>query len=161
MIIFINGAINSGKSTVSKIIAEKLGNFALVEIDSLHDFIGWMPIDQAVPLNLENAVAVIRNFAKRDLDVVVPYPLSKENYQYLIENLKEYKKGIKVFTLNPDIDTVLKNRGSRELTDWEKSRIRHHYDIGIPNADFGIIIDNTHETPQETAERIIEMIRRE
>ncbi len=39
MIILINGSINAGKSTVSKIISERLGNAALVEIDSLSAFI--------------------------------------------------------------------------------------------------------------------------
>jgi len=45
MIIFINGSINAGKSTVAKMLAEKIPNTALVEIDVFHEMIEWMPID--------------------------------------------------------------------------------------------------------------------
>lgn len=65
MIIFINGLINAGKSVVSKLLAQKMQKAALIEIDRLRDFIDWMPIDLAVPINLENGLSVIRNFAKR------------------------------------------------------------------------------------------------
>ena len=36
MIIFINGSINAGKTTVAKILATKLSNSALLEIDVFH-----------------------------------------------------------------------------------------------------------------------------
>lgn len=39
MIIFINGSINSGKTTVAKILAREFSNIALVEIDSLREMI--------------------------------------------------------------------------------------------------------------------------
>lgn len=87
MIIFINGSINAGKSTVAKILAEKIGNAALVEIDVLREMIGWMPIDRAVPINLKNALSAIKNFADEGLNIIVPYPLSRKNYNYLKKGL--------------------------------------------------------------------------
>ena len=72
MIIFLNGSINAGKSTVAKLLAKELPNTALIEIDTLREMISWMPIDKAIPLNLKNAVSVIRNFAEEGLDVIVP-----------------------------------------------------------------------------------------
>jgi len=158
MIIFINGSINSGKSTIAKILADRLGKVALVEVDSLRKFIDWMSIDKSIPINLENAVSVIKNFVKHNIDVVIPYPLSIDNYKNLIKNLKEYKDKIHVFTLSPKLKVALKNRGPRELSNQEKERIRHHYDIGIPNPDFGVIIDNSNETPEETTEKILKII---
>lgn len=44
MIIFLNGSINSGKSTVAKILANNISDVALVEIDALRFMIDWMPI---------------------------------------------------------------------------------------------------------------------
>ncbi len=41
MIIFINGPINSGKTTVAKILSSKIPNTVNVEIDNLHEFIDW------------------------------------------------------------------------------------------------------------------------
>lgn len=155
MIIFLNGSINAGKSTVAKLIAKELSDTALIEIDALREMISWMPIDQSIPLNLENAVSVITNFAKRNLNVVIPYPLSEKNYDFLMENLKDLNANIRVFTLAPQLDKVLTNRGTRELDDWERERIKHHYAIGIPTPSFGEIVDNSNQTPEETAQYIL------
>lgn len=153
MIIFINGSINSGKSTISKLLQHDLKNTAVVEIDSLRSFIAWMPIEQAIPINLKNAISIIRNFVKQGLNVIVPYPLSKENYKYFVENLDGLTKLIFI-TLSPNLDTVLKNRGDRDLSEWETDRIKHHYKIGINKPDFGKIIDNSEQTPKETVDII-------
>lgn len=159
MIIFLNGPINAGKTTVAKILAKKLSNVALVEIDTLHDMIEWMPIDKAVPINLENAVSVIRNFSKRGLNVVVPYPLSDKNYAYVMNGLKDLDVKIHVFTLAPDLAKTLTNRGARELSDWERDRIKHHYDIGIHSPSFGEVIDNSEQTPEQTADYILAKLK--
>lgn len=158
MIIFLNGSINAGKSTVAKILAKNMENTALLEMDVFHEMIEWMPIDQAVQLNLENAVSVISNFAKRGLNVIVPYPLSQKNYEYMIDNLKGFDTKIYFFTLSPKLEKTLTNRGTRELTDQEKDRIKHHYNIGIPSPTFGEIIDNSDQTSQETVDFILSKI---
>ncbi len=153
MIIFINGSINAGKSTIAKILATKIPNTANMEIDSFHEFIHWLEIDKAVPINLENAVLIINNFAKRGYNVAVPYPLSQKNYEYLKKELCNNE--LYFFTLSPDIKKTLSDTKDRKLTQWERNRIQHHYDIGIPNPAFGKIIDNTNQTPEETAEAIV------
>lgn len=158
MIIFISGSINAGKSTVARLLAEKIKDTAVVEVDRFHEFIPWMPIAESVLINLENAVLVIRNFYKRGFNVIVPYPLSKRNYEYLMEELKDIAEDISIFTLNPELEEVLKNRGERELTEAEKERIKYHYSIGINNPTFGKIINNTKQTPVETAENILSLL---
>ena len=117
--------------------------------------IDWMPIDQSIQLNLENAVSVITNFAKRNLNVIIPYPLSEKNHDYMMENLKVLDTSIHIFTLAPKLEKTLTNRGTRELNDWGKERIKHHYTIGIPNPTFGEIIDNSDQTPEETVQYIL------
>ncbi|MFA5736784.1 MAG: hypothetical protein WCX70_02565 [Candidatus Paceibacterota bacterium] len=159
MIIFINGSINSGKSTVGKLLIKELSKAALLEIDALREMIDWMPIDQAVPINLENAVSLIRNFANQEFDVVVPYPLSQKNHDYIMDQLKDVNAKIFVFTLAPKLEKALANRGTRELNNWEKARIQHHYDIGIHNPSFGEIIDNSNQTPEKTRDYILDKIR--
>jgi len=159
MIIFINGSINSGKSTVTKLLARELPNTALIEIDVLREMIEWMPLEKAIPLNLENAVSLIRNFAKRNLNVIVPYPMSLKNYDYMMASLGDLGVMISVFTLAPKLEKVLTNRGTRELTDWERQRIQHHYDTDIHKPNFGEIIDNTEQTPEETVKIILNKIK--
>lgn len=156
MIIFISGSINAGKSTVARILASKIPNTANVEIDNLHDFIHWLEIDKAVPINLENAVLVINNFAKHGFNVVVPYPLSQKNYEYLKRELGDNE--LYFFTLSPDIKKAQSDTKDRTLTQWERNRIQHHYNIGIAKPAFGKIIDNTNQTPDETVEEIISLL---
>lgn len=158
MVIFLNGSVNAGKSTVAKLLKEKLPNSALVEVDVFHEMIEWMPIDRAVPLNLENAVTVIRNFSKNNLNVIATYPLSEKNYEYVMNNLKDLNTPIYFFTLSPKLEIALKNRGERKITEEEKTRINHHYKIGIPDPTFGEIIDNSDQTPEETTEFILTKI---
>ncbi|MFA5743004.1 MAG: hypothetical protein WCX77_02230 [Candidatus Paceibacterota bacterium] len=160
MIIFISGSINSGKSTVADIVAKKIGNFALLEVDKFHEMIEWMPIDQAVPLNLENAVSTIKNFVKNNINVVVPYPLSEKNYQYILEELKDVEAEKVFFTLAPKLEIALADRGERKLTAKEKERINYHYNIGIASPSFGEIIDNSRQSPEQTAEYMISRIQK-
>ena len=159
IIIFLNGPINAGKSTVAKLLAKELPEAALLEIDRLREMIDWVPIDRAVPINLENAISVIRNFSKHGLNVIVPYPLSEKNYDYMTDRLKDLKVKIHVFTLAPSLQKALSDRGARTLDDEEKSRIRYHYDIGIHNPSFGEIIDNSKQTPKETRDYILGKIK--
>jgi len=158
MIIFLNGSINSGKSTVAKLLAKEIPNTAIVEIDALREMIEWMPIDQAVPINLENAIAVIRNFTKHSISCIVPYPLSQKNYEFVTNGLSDLSVPMLFFTLAPLLEKVLSDRGERKLDERERKRIGHHYDIGIHAPSFGIIIDNSDQTPEETAKIILKNI---
>lgn len=159
MIIFLNGSVNAGKTTIARILVKGLPKSALVEIDVFHEMIEWMPIDKAIPLNLENAASVIKNFVNRGLKVIVPYPLSRRNYDYMMDDLKGLDTKIYVFTLDPNLERVLTNRGTRELDEWERERIQYHYNIGIHNPTFGEIIDTSVQTPNETAEYILAKVK--
>lgn len=155
MIIFINGSINSGKSTVSKLLVEKLGRCALIEIDSLREMINSLSLEESIPINLKNAVSLIRNFSAEGISSVVPYPLSQKNYEYVRLELASLGEKIYFFTLAPALEEVLKDRGDRQLDEWERERIQHHYKIGIHQPDFGEIIDTTNLTPEETCKKIL------
>ena len=156
MIIIINGSINSGKTTVAGLLVEMIPKTAHVEIDSLREFIRWLPLEEAIPINLENAVSVANNLLKRGLHVVVTYPLSPEEHEYLTSNLKGVKGDIYTFTLSPTLSVALTNRGTRELTSKEQTRIREQYTDG--RKSLGMIIDNSHQTPEETTKAIVDHI---
>lgn len=158
MIIFINGTISSGKSTIAKLIKKEIPNTVILEIDVLRNLIDWIPLNKAVPINLENAVSLIRNFVDKKLNVVIPYPLSQNNYDYLIKSLKKVNTEIYTFTLNPDPEKLIKSKRGRNLDKWEKERIKYHSKMGLNKPAFGKIIDNTNQTPSETVEIILESI---
>lgn len=161
MIILLNGSINSGKTTVSKQLVQMLPRTAHVEVDDLDDFIAWMPLLESIPLNLANAAAVTRNFAAFGLNVVISSPLRQEDYDYLVRELQPLGVPIHCVTLSPNMEVALTNRGTRELTEWELNRIPQLYAEGISSPLFGITIDNAHQTPEETAQRILEIVNNE
>ena len=155
MIIFINGTISSGKSTIAKLLEKKIPNTVVLEIDVLRNLINWIPLNKAIPLNLENAVSLITNFVKRKLNVIVPYPLSQKNYDYLIKNLKSLDTEILFYTLAPRPEELIKEERGRKLNDWEKERVKYHTKTGLTRPSFGKLIDNTNQTPNETTEVIL------
>ncbi len=154
MLIFISGSINSGKTTIAKILSNKIPNCAIVEIDLFSGFIEWLPIDKKIKFNLENATLIINNFLANGFNVVVPYPLSKGNYDYLLEQINIDEENVFTFILNPDLNVVLSNRGSRELDEWEMERIKYHYEKKINNPGFGLVINNSLIGSEETAKLI-------
>lgn len=158
MIIFMNGSINSGKSTIARKLADKIPNSIVLEIDVLRHMIKDVPLEKAIPINLENAISLIKNFTKHGFTIIVPYPLSRKNYDFLMDGLKDISSKIYVFTLNPQLEIVLGGRG-RILDEWELERIKHHYKIHINTPDFGVIVDNSHQTPDETTSQILNALK--
>jgi hypothetical protein len=129
-----------------------------VEIDALREMIEWMPIDQAIPINLENAIEVIRNFTEHGISCIVPYPLSQKNYKFVTNGLSDLSVPMLFFTLAPSLEKALSDRGGRKLDEQERKRIKHHYDIRIHAPSFGTVIDNFEQTPEETAKIILKNI---
>lgn len=158
MIILINGSINSGKSTIARKLADKIPSSTVLEIDVLRNFIKDVPLNEAIPINLENAITLTKNFVKHNFNVIIPYPLSQKSYDFLAKGFKDTKQKIYTFTLNPKIEIALSDRGSRR-DKWETERIKYHYKIKINNPDFGNIIDNSNQAPEETAAQILELIK--
>ena len=160
MILLMNGSINAGKTTVSKQIIQMLPRTAHVEVDDLREFIRFMPLLESIPLNLANTVAVTRNFVAFGLNVVISCPLRQEDYDYLTQELTPLGVPIHTVTLSSSLAVTLTNRGTRELTEKELWRIPELYAEGIPSPAFGLVIDNEHQTPEETARQILETIGR-
>ncbi len=154
--ILINGSINAGKTTVSRAICTLLPRTAHVEVDSLHECIGWMSLEESIPLNLKNAAALGRNFLDYGLNVVISYPLNPPDYRYLVAELAGFP--LACFTLSPPLEVARHNRGTRALTEWEQQRIAFHYATGIASPAFGTIIDNASQTPQQTAAEIVRQV---
>ena len=155
-LIFLNGCINSGKSTIGKLLIEKCSNLACVEVDALHGFIPWMEIDEAVPLNIRNGLDVSRNFIHAGMDVVFAYPLSDKDFEY-IKTLVDFECKIEAVTLYCSLEENLRNRGGRELNAWEIERIKWMHKNGLASPGFSEIIDTTNRKAQDIAEQIIRL----
>ena len=155
MIILLSGSINAGKTTVSKHLVQMLPRTAHVEVDDLREFIRWMPLEEAVSLCLRNAAAVTRTFVASGLNVVLSWPLPQDSYDYLVRELQPSGVPIHAVTLSPPLSAARTDRRTRELTERERARVGYLYETGIHRPLFGVVIDNSGQTPEETARLIL------
>ena len=163
-IININGPINSGKTTISKLLQEKLPQSLFIEVDDL------LSDDEQVKLKLTreqgwaerlkrlDAIIVQEKNLQRYENIIFAYPMTDKTYHQwkLWEN--ENTKFINI-TLAPNIDICLQNRGTRKLTEGEKARIRQMYQEGYHCSKFAdLIINNSLQTLQETLQKILNFL---
>lgn len=156
MNIWISGSINSGKTAAASLLQQKL-NCAVVELDAFSDFLPHVELEKKIQINLELAVKVTQIYNTQGFNVILVYPLSKRDFEYINERIGN----LKVFTLAPSLQIASSNRGGRILTENEVRRVKRHYEIGIANPDFGHIIDTTHLTAEETTNRILEVLNQQ
>lgn len=159
MIILISGPINSGKTTVGKALAALLPGSAHLEVDTLRELVHFLPLEEAISINLENAAAITNNLARRGIRVILTYPLGQKDYEYLLRAFADVSTAIHTFILSPTLETALADRGERRLSEYERHRIREQYRDDRHQPAFGCRIDNTAQTPEETAAIIAQHIR--
>jgi hypothetical protein len=154
-LIFLNGAVNCGKTTIGTILRDVCASVAFIDIDHLHGFIPWMPIEHAVPLNIKNGIDVARNFIAAGIDVVFGYPLSDEDFNY-VRSLIDFECEVTGITLFCSLKKNIQNRGERELSEWEVNRIKWMHEKGLARPGFSEIIDITNSGIDETVRIVIE-----
>lgn len=153
MIVWINGSMNAGKTTVAQILKKEIPQVA--HIEKLRQFVEWMSIEQSIPLNMKNIASLTRNFVESGLNVIISYPVSAENFLLVQDMLSDLDQPIQLFTLSPRLELVTMDRGDRVLESWEIETIKESYRVGLHRPDIGVIIDNSDQTPRETARHIL------
>lgn len=153
--IWISGSINSGKTTVSKVLSKEL-NMVVIELDTFSEFTKqFMDYNDYIKLNYKISPEIVRVYNKQGYGVIVVYPISEKKNS----ELKNCGLNFTFFTVDPGLEVALTDRGERRLNDWERERILHHYNNGVHNLSFGIRIDTKNLTPVETATKIISYLK--
>lgn len=125
--IFIAGAPGSGKSSVAKVLQEKL-NCPLFEFGWIPEFRNTgtktIPYVEEESLAFENLVLVAKNYAKHGFKNVIITDLNNNYIEQLPSIFSDYDFAI--YTLRVQDNETLKQRvleGSRssEYRDWEKA----------------------------------------
>ncbi len=149
--IWISGSINSGKSTVAQLLGPEL-RMAVIELDTFSEYVrSWMPFEEYIDLNYALVPGITVLYNNLGISVIIVYPLDEKRYQALSSVLSQFT----VFTLDPTLEVALTNRGERKLTDWERSRILHHYEIGIPFLAAAHRIETKNKNSDEVKDMII------
>lgn len=165
LILNINGPINAGKSTVSQMLADLLLQATFIEVDDLmsdteQEALG-LSLQQGWQERQKRLIQKLQELKKTQAfeTVIFAYPIADNTYQDW-KALEDDQTRFLNITLAPGLEECLKNRGTRELTDWERHRIRQMYQEGYhhrPYAD--LIINNEHQTPGETADIIQDFVK--
>lgn len=157
LILNINGPMNSGKSTVSKILVNLLPNATFIEVDELmsdeeQEKLG-LSLQQGWLERHKRLNQKLQAFKKSHEyeTVIFAYPIADNTYQDWKAMEDDQTKFMNI-TLAPSLEECLKNRGTRELNDWERNRIKEMYEEGYQNRSYSdFIINNDDKTPTETA----------
>jgi gluconate kinase len=147
-VIIVNGAINSGKSTVAQKLANIISDSIFIEGDELgnHD----NDLEKWIPTVLQAIVQRAKDLDCRNM--FVAFPLRHKDWEYLQQHLNA---DLICVTLSPPMNVALSTRNSRQLEHWERNRIQEMYYEGYHEQDFSHLIhNNEHETPEETARYI-------
>lgn len=154
-LLVISGSVHAGKSTVSELLVSLLPRAAHVSGDALRHFVTRLPLGESIPLTLRNIISVSSNFLAAGFDVVIDYPLSKSDYTCLSDALSGEATATYAFILSPRLEVAQNQRGDRVLSAREVERIAYHYRTSLHNPGFGVLIDNSDQTPEETASTIL------
>lgn len=155
MLVFISGSINAGKTTTSKLLAQRIGA-AFVNVDDLNDTIPNFNLATDLDKSMDAAIQAINNYTGQGRDVVANYVVRQQDFDRFEHEVTAQPQI--VITLAPRLAVAQSKRGDRVLTDWEVARIKHHYDTGVASPKFGHIIDNSDLTPEQTVDHILEII---
>lgn len=166
-IININGAINSGKTTVSKLMQKKLPGCLFVEVDEL------LSDEEQKKLNLSredgwaerlkrlDEIIAQEKKTQRYENIIFAYPMTDKTYHKWKAWEDENTKFINI-TLAPKWQICLQNRGTRRLREAEKERIKQMYQEGYNCPEFSdLVIDNSTQTPIETLEHILNFLAKD
>lgn len=165
-IININGPINAGKSTISKLLAENLVNSKFIEVDDLlsdqeQEYLG-LTREQGWAERTNRLDKIVRKSKQiKQFDYIIfAYPITQNLYnQYKL--WEDENTSFLNITLSPRLEVCQQNRGTRELENHEIERIEQMYQENYHKplcSDF--IIDNSDQTPQQTLDIILSFLKR-
>ena len=155
MLIFISGSINSGKTTTAYALADRIGAVS-INVDDLNDSIPDFNLATDLDKSMDHAIEAINKSLAQGRDVVANYVVRQKDFDRFKNEINTKEQY--VVTLSPRLEIAQSKRGDRELSEWEVSRIKHHYDRGIASPKFGHIIDNSELTVDETVNSILNLL---
>ena len=152
--ILISGSINSGKSTVAKILGKE-SKMAVIELDTLSTFIeDFLSFEEYLKLNWEIIPEIVKFYNSKNILVICVYPILEKTFN----QHKIFLENFQIFTLDPGLEVALSDRGERKLNQGERERIKYHYENNIHNNSFASTINSANITPEDTVGKIRECL---
>jgi len=162
-IILIAGSPASGKTTVSQLLKEKLGDAPLIDFGKLREFHlkrDWSnQSEEEEQMTFENLLYILDNYGKHGYEYVIVNDLKDERVQ---EFPNVFKGDFKIFTLVLE-DEALKQRMKDPTRDSGFTDIKVASEWNDKIKKRGAVkneykIDNSHSDPKKTVEIILEKL---
>ena len=155
----ITGPAGVGKSTISNKIAKKLNKSVLIEGDDIYHQVvssyqsAWMEGNH-LEVFWKNVVSLINNYLDYGYDVVFNYIITKQNYDYLKDNIKKCEIIFKVLLVSEE--ELLR----RDFLRSEENRMKDRCIILLRNFkeqkyDINFIIDTTNLNVDEVVKEVM------
>ena len=161
--IFLLGAQGSGKTTIARLLKEKLGS-PHIDYDWIRDCHlnkDWSNAsDTEEKMSFENLVFLLKNYKKHNYENVIVGGFTEQDIEKILDEFKNDKYiVITLFLTDEDIlkQRVLTESRDSGFRDFEQSiqfNKRVKGDLKFPNEHK---IDNTNQTPEETVDQILEL----
>lgn len=158
--------MGAGKSSVSKVLAEKFEKSAVIKVDHILKMIiggyiqpGREDFITQKALGIKNACMLAINFLESGFNVIVDDVVGKTNLKFYSGFLHD--KGFKVFLLLPTVETMLKRFNERggATKELEKRTKELHANFSLlKNHGDYMVIDSSNQTLKETADQIFDEI---
>jgi adenylate kinase family enzyme len=163
--IFIAGAPGSGKTTVSRLLQEKLQSPAIDfgYIREFHLDREWKKAsDKEEQMSFENLVFILKNYAKHGYTNVIVTDLLDFRIEQIPEIFKDYRYIIISLVVNSDEELkkrVLTESRDSGFRDFEKA-LAWNKGIQERNPLLGEHkVDNTHKDPLQTVSQVISLLQ--
>src|SRR5262245_14252670 len=106
MVIYLNGSINSGKSTIARLIISRIPQTVHIEVDDLRHIADCLTLEEAIPFCLEDAILLTRHWVARGFNVVVSWPISEQHHRQFVRALDGTGIPFHTFTLSPRLEVA-------------------------------------------------------
>ncbi|HSH31769.1 MAG TPA: AAA family ATPase [Candidatus Saccharimonadales bacterium] len=158
LVISISGPTNSGKTTISKLVAKEL-KAAHVEGDAVRWFMPYLENKIAWPITHDALTELVKVFLKNEVDsIVVDYVLTDDERRQLEKRLQPTDALIVFIVLAPRREKLLADTPDRTLQESWRRRIDEQLALGLHQSEIGLVIDNTDQNPEQTKNQIINYI---
>jgi len=156
VVLYLNGPINSGKSSIGRALAALLPGAVFLEGDD-HGLPASLPREKRWAGALQRIATAIATSKAHWL--VVAYPLDEAAYRTLCAACAARGARLRVVTLAPPLEVALTERGGRALSEAERRRIPEMYAEGYADRPFSEqVFDPSGQTPAESARKLAELL---